>query len=177
MKYLTPIYLTLMHGFKVHADYVLSRVHPELNYISILQEYCTLRMDGGRQSGKTKAVAEFAIEWIKDGGTVTVLSTKQAYARLTVEAIKKMNVGIDALDYKTLNDNLVVTSVRDYLSEDCCKYRGMTFGRQLIIIDEVIRCPEMYKFYAAYAERYHLSSLQKTHGKIGHPLFFVIGMQ
>ena len=61
MKSLFAPYLSLMHAFKIRADDCIE-ILKESHYtpVDILREYATLKIDGGRQSGKTKAVAEFA---------------------------------------------------------------------------------------------------------------------
>lgn len=173
MKYLTPIYLTLMHAFENRADHMLKLANEYTNGVSLMQEYCTLRLDGGRQSGKTEAVVEFAYKWLNRGGSVSIISISQSYAKTTENKLIKFIKEYD--DYDKYRNEIVTTSIRDFLSKNCCKYRGMSFGRQLIIIDEPLRAPEMLKFYEAYYEHVIPSTYNRAPGDL--PLFFVIGMQ
>ena len=176
MKYLTAPYLTLMHAFKNHADNRLD--HPNTTHYhptALMQEYCTLRLDGGRQTGKTEAVAQFADEWLEDGGTIIVLGKTYAIAndtkdRIIREHTRKYNPAKSAQELKR---EIITSPIRQFLSDSEIKFRGQTLQRILFIIDEPMHVPEMHKFYSAYHETIRYCNRPGT--KL--PLFFVIGIQ
>jgi hypothetical protein len=175
MKYLTPVYLTMMYAFK---DRALERLDGEtwdyLSPISKMQEFGTLRIDGGRQTGKTSAAAEFASRWRDEGGDVIVLSTNSSQSLELVDLIKRK-----CTTNRCLNRNhqgfVIGDTIRSFLADDGFnKYRGLRINRALIIIEEPMKVPEMSKFYKAYqdlVERYMCQLNTPL------PLFFVIGIQ
>ena len=171
MKYLTAPYLTLMHAFYAHADDVLSNQKYEPSRISNMQEYCTLRLDAGRQTGKTEAASLFAADWIEEGGSVICLAYNSSYAKSTADRIKikcyHRNIEIGP-------NQLFSNAMRSFLSDSGGNaYRGLKLKRVLVIIDEPCsKMPEIYKFYKAYED--HVS-LTVRDGK--YPLFFVMGIQ
>ncbi|BBC78182.1 hypothetical protein KNT65_gp134 [Escherichia phage EcS1] len=173
MKYLTPIYLTLMHAFNNRADDCLEdKNNKGLHPISLLQEYCTLRIDGGRQSGKTEAVSRFAAEWLADGKSVIVLANKSPYARKTRDRIMRRWMALENID--KVKGVLVDDTIRNFLSDNKDRYRGLSLQRTLIIIEEPIRIPEMYKFYEAWES---MRVNYTSQGEVPLPLFFVMGIQ
>lgn len=173
MKYLTYPYLTLMHAFRDRADFELDKSYNrQINRIALMQEYCTLRIDGGRQSGKSEAASKFAAEWMAEGNSVIVICTKTEFSRGLVGRIRRDYNNIDSIHKKS--GALIGDTIRSFLSDGIQnKYRGISLSRTLIIIDEPMNIPEMYKFYAGYenVER-QCCRLQKD-----FPLFFVMGMQ
>lgn len=180
MKYLTAPYLTLMHAFHTHADKCLEQKHiNHYRVLDLMREYCTLRLDGGRQSGKTEALVSFASDWVEDGNSIIVMSEKTSYANETIRRIWKHHsrpgnlYRQDEIHFKA---NVLSTSMRSFLS-DGSVVRGRSLSRLLIIIDEPIRCPEMIKFYEAYLKYciYATMHNRKTENEL--PLFFVIGLQ
>ncbi|BAQ22774.1 hypothetical protein AU156_gp124 [Edwardsiella phage PEi20] len=173
MKYLTAPYLTLMHAFHAHADDVLSNQKYEQDRIANMQEYCTLRLDAGRQTGKTEAVALFAADWIDEGGTVICLAYNSSYAKATEDRIR-----IKCMHkYVKINPLQIFShSMRSFLSDSGDRpYRGTSLSRVLVIIDEPCsKMPEIYKFYKAYEDNVKLAT--RTSGA-KYPLFFVMGIQ
>ena len=175
MKFLTPVYLTLMHAF---ADRALERLDGpnwvHLNPISKMQEFGTLRIDGGRQTGKSTAVAEFASRWRDSGNDVIILSNNSSQSRELVDLIKRKcnsNYCIDK-DHKGF---IIGDTIRSFLDDDRFnKYRGLWINRVLVIIDEPMKVPEMYKFYKAYQT---LTTKYMCQGDKPLPLFFVLGIQ
>ena len=178
MKYLTPVYLTLMHAFKDAADSCLNNEDYRKNYdiIGLMHEYGTLRIDGGRRTGKTRAVAQFANDWLLEGSSVIILSTRYTQSVVTRDEIISEHANcrsISRLDSKGIRDNVFVMTIRDFLS-DSNRFRGINLNRCLIIIDEPMKVPDMNKFYSSYIKSVRLSVMHNT-DKL--PLFFVIGMQ
>ncbi|AFU64065.1 hypothetical protein ACQ31_gp182 [Salmonella phage STML-198] len=176
MKYLTPIYLTLMHAFK---DQAFSRSNnPNFCYdpISDIRDNRTLRLDGGRQSGKTTAITEFASDWLNDGGSVIIISNKQSYAKITHAAISDKFFSNRNHNYnkQEFNNHCFVETVRSFIDNGGYQCRGRTLNRILYIIDEPIRLPDINKFYEAHFKGPHCSSFKNTNEL---PLFFVIGTQ
>lgn len=172
MKYLTSQYLSLMHAFKDHAISRLDNLDNQWQYpIAMLQEYGTLRLDGGRQTGKTEAVAQFAADWLSEGNSVIVIANKCEYADATCSRIKRRWKSLENIDKE--KGVLMHDSVRSFLSDGKAKYRGLSLKRTLFIVEEPIRIPEMYKFYEAWDDL----KVCYTTSKPGLPLFFVLGIQ
>lgn len=173
---LTPIYLTLMHAFRQHADYVLERdSNRGLDEISMMQEYCTLRLDAGRQTGKSESVAEFCKDWLSEGNSVIVISEKLSQS---LEISKRIDIAYNnVLRIQKSPAKIIATTKRKFLSDS--EFRGMSLKRPLIIIDEPMRIPEMYKYYEAYKDNVKSCTLSSgAKDKIKDlPLFFVIGIQ
>lgn len=173
MKYLTPLYLSLMHAFKDHAFKRLDALENSCMYpISMMQEYGTLRIDGGRQSGKTEAAARFAAEWLAEGNSVIVMGVNSSIARDTRDRIMRRWAALDNND--KIKGVLIDDTIRSFLGETWNKYRGISLQRTLIIIEEPMRIPEMYKFYAAYEDLTNRNLCQVPKPL---PLFFVMGIQ
>lgn len=172
MKYLTPLYLSLMHAFKDHAFKRLDALENSCMYpISMMQEYGTLRIDGGRQSGKTEAAALFAAEWLGEGNSVIVMGVNSSIARDTRDRIMRRWAALDNIN--KVKGVLVDDTIRSFLGENWNKYRGLPLQRTLVIIEEPMRIPEMYKFYEAYEDlNRNLCQVPKS-----LPLFFVMGIQ
>ena len=91
--FLTGPYLSLMNAFTHHSDVRVEEICNSGFYVPdsphLFKEYCTLRLDGGRQSGKSTAVTNFAANWLYDGGTVIVLSNTSAYAKISAGRISR----------------------------------------------------------------------------------------
>lgn len=68
---------------------------------------------------------------------------------------------------------VLATTKRKFLSGE--EFRGQSLQRPLIIIDEPIRIPEMYRYYKAYEDNVQICTLSS--GITEYPLFFVIGIQ
>lgn len=177
--FLTGSYLSLMNAFANHSD---ARVEEICNNfyvadsLTLFKELCTLKLDGGRQSGKTKAVSIFATEWLADGGTVIVLSQNSAYANVSASAIRKeyFNYHTESIKYRLYTD-----SVRSFVGNTACKFRGLSLSRVLYIIDEPVKTPDMDKIYDAHikvVQHCCRASCEETN-QTTRPLFFVIGMQ
>lgn len=178
MKYLTAPYLTLMHSFRIRADRCLDEYsEPGFSQHALMQEYTTLRIDGGRQSGKTEAAAQFADEWIAEGNEVVVLAEKVEYAERTKKRIlNKHSMQLRPRYSSTeLRSRIITCSIRDFLSNNCNKFRGRSLSRILFIIEEPIRIPEMYKFYDKWYVDIRLC--HRTSNNVKLPLFFVMGIQ
>ena len=178
MKYLTPIYLTLMHAFKDAADSRLNNEDYRRIYdpVGLMSEFGTLRIDGGRQTGKTAAVAQFASDWLLEGGSVIILSTRYTQSvnvRDEIFETHKSARCINKLEESELRENVVTMSMRNFLS-DKDTFRGRSLNRCLILIEEPMKVPDINKFYSAYMETVRWSVMRNT-DKL--PLFFVIGMQ
>lgn len=171
---LTYSYLDLMHSFRNHADYVLEKYKDNkyLSSIGLMQEYCTLRIDGGRQTGKTEAVAEFCKDWLSEGNDVIIISPKLASSIDTATKIKRRYDEVRRID-KELGRKIIPMTIRDYLSSSN-KLRGISLNRVLIVIDEPMRIPEMHKFYSEYSQNVNLC-ITDVSKKL--PLFFVMGIQ
>ena len=177
MKYLTAPYLTLMHAFKAHADLMLEKYKPYASPIELLGEYSTLRLDGGRQSGKTEAVVQFCVEWMEDGGSVYVISSSQQNSNATRHRISKAwnnRINFRSFDEDYFKRNVLTDTVRAFLSDGGSKARGRTLNRILYIIDEPMNVPSLHKFYEAHYKGPFYATCNQT-DKL--PLFFVIGMQ
>lgn len=176
MKYLTAPYLTLMNAFKAHSEDVLSKQKYEQDRIANMQEYCTLRLDAGRQTGKTEAVALFASDWLEDGGQVIVLADTQVYARTTAIRIETKYSPLRHGDEIKFRNNIFSQSIRSFLSDSGdVRYRGRTLSKILVIIDEPCsKMPEIYKFYKAFEDNIKVNT--RTSGA-PLPLFFVMGIQ
>lgn len=174
MKFLTGPYLALMNAFVDRSKDVLSKQKYEQNRIANMQEYCTLRLDGGRQSGKTEALSLFARDWIEEGGEIIVLADTIGFAEMSRSRIlSKFSHSISGINPK---DKIYMQSIRKFLSSSCRdRFRGHSLSKVLVIIDEpCYRMPEIYKFYKAYEE--YISICTATSGaKL--PLFFVLGVQ
>lgn len=178
MKYLTAPYLTLMNAFKDRSEAVLSDKTGFISQYSrtnILAEYRTLRIDGGRQSGKTEAAALFAADWIQAGGHVICLADSERYAYDTARRIsKKCKELLSPLEAS--HNNISTQSIRAFLSDSYDnQYRGVSMKDILIVIDEPCRkMPDIYKFYAAFENNLYINTISS--GK-KLPLFIVLGMQ
>lgn len=173
MKYLTPIYLTLMHAFKDRALACFNNPdHRGMHPISMIQEVGTLRIDGGRQSGKTEAAAQFAADWLARGDSVIVMAVNSSYAKETADRINRRWKSLEYID-KT-KGVLLTDTIRKFLSDNKDQYRGIALQRTLIIIEEPMKIPEMYKFYEAW-QSMHLNYI--SGGEAPLPLFFVMGIQ
>lgn len=176
MQYLTYPYLTLMHAFK---DRAFERLDPHNDYwkcltpMSRVSEFGTLRLDGGRQTGKSEAAALFAADWLHDGNDVIVISTNAAQSRELKERIERKAKGIQRID-SNLRGFCVHDTIRSFLDEDFNKYRGLSLTRALIIIDEPMKMPDVKKFYESY---FYLVNHCLCQGDKPLPLFFVMGMQ
>lgn len=172
MKYLTAPYLTLMHAFKDRAfERLDSPDYAYLHPISRLQEYGTLRIDGGRQTGKTEAASQFAAEWLANGDSVVVIANQSSYSRETADRIERRWESLE--NYDKEKGVLINDTVRSFLGGSHNKFRGISLKRTLFIIEEPIRIPEMYKFYKAW-EDLHINYISF---KPPLPLFFVMGIQ
>lgn len=172
---LTYNYLALMHAFRNHADYVLEQYanNKYLSSIGLMQEYCTLRIDGGRQTGKTESAVEFCKDWLAEGNDVIILSTKLASSIDTVSKIKRRYNDLRRID-KESGRKIIPMTIRDYLSGSD-KLRGISLNRVLIVIDEPMKIPEMYKFYYEYERQVRLCRIVSDNKEF--PLFFVMGIQ
>lgn len=174
MKYLTPVYLTMMHAF---ADHALKRLDSSKwnfnSQIICMQEFGTLRIDGGRQTGKSTALADFASSWRDSGNDVIVLSNKSSQSRQLVDLIKRKSTINNDID-RNHQGFIIGDTIRSFLSDGFNKYRGIRITRALIIIDEPMKVPDMSKFYQAYQDL-----IQKYMCKPDTPLplFFVMGIQ
>lgn len=170
--FLTSNYLSLMNAFKHHSDIRVDQLSNDyLKYsTSLLAEYCTLRLDGGRQSGKTVATTHFAADWLMDGGTVIVLSDTSSYARVTADHIKKRAKEFGYTDTHLLISN----SVRSYVGNEAYFLRGRSLTRILYIIDEPMKI-DMKKIYEVHQKTAWPAML--GHGIDKPALFYVIGMQ
>lgn len=182
MKSLFAPYLSLMHSFKIRADDCIE-ILKESHYtpIDILREYATLKIDGGRQSGKTKAIAEFAADWLHDGGTVWIISTHQRNSEETARRIRSCYEKelIHQANPEEAKRMIIMDTIRSFLSNGGSKARGRTLNRILYIIEEPMKLPEMEKFYEAHFKGPFYACITQAHatGKEALPLFFVIGMQ
>lgn len=167
-----------MHAFKDAADRRLNDEEYRRTYdpIGLMHEYGTLRIDGGRQTGKTEAIAQFATDWLLEGGSVIILSTRYTQSKETADIIKhtyKSSRSIDKLDDRDLSNNIIPMAMRCFLS-DTDRFRGIRLNRCLFIIEEPMKVPDMNKFYQSYMENTRWSVINNTSEL---PLFFVIGMQ
>lgn len=178
MKFLTPIYLTLMHAFAERAiERLDSDQYTWYEPASRMQEFGTLRLDGGRQTGKTSALAQFAADWVSNGNDVIVMSSSSHRSREICNIIKRVYKTQPHLPHlqAPVPGFVVYDTVRSFLDEDNFhKYRGLSVTRLLIIIEEPMRLPAMDKFYEAYQVMINKFMCQ---GNKPLPLFFVIGMQ
>lgn len=179
MKSLFAPYLSLMHAFKIRADERIGQLK-ELKYysnIDLLREYGTLRLDGGRQSGKTKAVAEFAADWIADGGCVWVLGHRMRNAEDTAKRIRGSFT--EFYHGEIQQESIICDTGRSFIGSGGCKARGRTLNRILYIIEEPMTSPNMVKYYEAHFDGPFYACITKAtmDGKESLPLFFVIGMQ
>ncbi|AEO97072.1 endoribonuclease [Salmonella phage vB_SenM-AKM_NP4] len=177
--FLTAPYLSLMNAFTHHSDARVDEICkngwvPPLE--TLLKEYCTLRLDGGRQSGKSIAVTNFAANWLYDSGTVIVLSNKSAYAELSANHIKKefSRYSNDDIRFRLFTD-----SVRSFIGNKGYKFRGLSLSRILYIIDEPVKAPDMDKLYDVHMEtmQYCCRVDCYKNNQTARPQFFVIGMQ
>lgn len=159
-----------MHAFRQHADYVLDRDRG-LDEIAMMQEYCTLRLDAGRQTGKSEAVAEFCKDWMSEGNSVIIVSQNMAQS---LEISKRIKLAYNSvLRMQKFPAKVLATTKRKFLSNIEC--RGMSLQRPLIIIDEPMRIPEMYRYYESYKDNWKFCSVASGNSDL--PLFFVIGIQ
>ena len=177
--FLTGPYLSLMNAFTHHSDARVEEICNSGFYVPdsphLFKEYCTLRLDGGRQSGKSIAVTNFAANWLYDGGTVIVLSNTSSYAKISADHIKKefSRYSSDDIRFRLFTD-----SVRSFVGNRGSKFRGLTLSRILYIIDEPVKSPDMDKIYDIHIETVQYCYNSKCCiGGITRPQFFVIGMQ
>lgn len=172
MKFLTPIYQTLMHAFKDRAFERFDSMKSFMEPISLMQEYGTLRLDAGRQSGKSKATASFAADWLDSGNDVIVITEGLSRSNELVSHIKKHPIN----NFSSNRGWIVPDTIRNFIacSNNFSKYRGRSLTRALIIIDEPMNTPDMRKFYNAYLK---LINEYMCQGQKPLPLFFVIGIQ
>lgn len=175
MQYLTYPYLTLMHAFKDHAFECLDSNSPWnfLTPMSRVSEFGTLRLDGGRQTGKSEAAALFAADWLHDGNDVIVISNKSSQSKELKERIERKAKGIQRID-SNCRGFCIHDTIRSFLNEDFDKYRGLSLTRLLVIIDEPMKMPDVKKFYESY---FYLANHCFCQGDKPLPLFFVMGMQ
>lgn len=177
MKSLFAPYLSLMHAFKARADERIEHLK-ESHYtgIDLLREYGTLKLDGGRQSGKTKAIAEFASDWIADGGCVWILGP---FTRNAEDTAKKIRSTFNSYHGEITSNNLIVDTGRSFIGNDGHKARGRTLNRILYIIEEPMTSPDMMKYYETHFKGPFYACVTQAHatGEEMMPLFFVIGMQ
>ncbi|AKE46138.1 hypothetical protein ACWBB6_000744 [Escherichia coli] len=177
--FLTGPYLSLMNAFTHHSDARVEEICKN-DYLppmeDVLKQYCTLRIDGGRQSGKSIAVTNFAANWLYDGGTVIVLSNTSAYAKISANNIKKefSRYSNDDIRFRLFTD-----SVRSFIGNEGHKFRGLSLSRILYIIDEPIKAPDMDKIYNIHIKtvQHCCRSYNAETGETVRPQFFVIGMQ
>ncbi|QQG32170.1 hypothetical protein CkP1_0129 [Citrobacter phage CkP1] len=163
-----------MHAFKDRAiERLDGKARSFLDSICLMQEFGTLRLDGGRQTGKTEAVAQFAADWLNEGNDVIVISTGAKQSREVTNYIKRKSKENMRIDSRS-KGFCVHDTIRSFLSEDFNKYRGLSLTRLLIIIDEPMKIPDIKKFYEAYD---YLANHCMCQGNKPLPLFFVIGMQ
>lgn len=172
--FLTSNYLSLMNAFKHHSDTrvdYLDPVYPKKT-INLLKDYCTLRLDGGRQSGKTSAVNQFAADWLLNGGTVIVLSDTSSYAKVTAKSIEKQ---AKQYGYENSHYFLISNSIRSFVGNEAHQLRGRSLTRILYIIDEPMKASpdKIYEIHQKWVWPTQLS-LQET---IRQPLFFILGTQ
>ncbi|AIA80028.1 hypothetical protein JS09_061 [Escherichia phage vB_EcoM_JS09] len=176
--FLTGPYLSLMNAFTHHSDARVEEICKNgyaPPFEDVLKQYCTLRLDGGRQSGKSTAVTNFAVNWLYDGGTVIVLSNTSAYSKISAGNIEKefSRYSSDDIRFRLFTD-----SVRSFIGNEGSKFRGLTLSRILYIIDEPIKAPDMDKIYNIHIKTVqHCCKSKYCIGGIARPQFFVIGMQ
>ncbi|WDS61659.1 hypothetical protein [Cronobacter phage vB_Cdu_VP8] len=182
MKKLTHLYSALMHA---HKDRVLS-IEDEiekskfhyLTPVQMYQEYCTLRLDGGRQSGKTTASVEFAHDWILNGGHLILIGHKMQYNREFIERLHRCceyRSSFHMPDRSEMNRQIhQFAGIRTFLGDND-RFRGLRIGRPLVLIDEPMdRLPDIRKIYEKYHESVYLSTGWKNYCL---PIFMVIGCQ
>lgn len=177
MKYLTAPYLTLMHAFKAHADLMLEKYKPYGSPVELLAEYGTLRLDGGRQSGKTEATVQFCIEWLENGGCVYIISPRMQNSDCLKRRLDREwhnRISPRPGDEDCMRYNVITDTMRAFISDGGTKARGRTLNRILYIIDEPMNVPSLHKFYEAHFKGPFYACCQQTDKP---PLFFVIGMQ
>ncbi|AHY25370.1 hypothetical protein PS2_124 [Serratia phage PS2] len=180
MKKLTHLYSALMHA---HKDRVISMEEDQkyfhhMSPAMIFQEYCTLRIDAGRQSGKSTAAIDFAHDWINDGGDVILIGYKSTYNREFVARLKNLWLYRNSFDLPEWHDVKKriheFAGIRSFLGMDS-RFRGIRLGRVLVLIDEPMdRLPEIRKIY----EKYHQDvspATSRTNYQL--PVFMVLGCQ
>lgn len=172
MKFLTPLYLALMHAFSDRAQEIVDKVSPE-HSSRMMQEYSTLRLDGGRQSGKTAAVVQFAADWLHKGNDVVFIGkTSSASAQFKSMVSKHFKSGLYLNYDSNVLNRIVLTSQRVFLSQQGIDvFRGRSLHRTLFIVDEPIKV-DMTKYYNQYGEGAFYACYRG-----GIPMWFVIGMQ
>lgn len=172
MKMLTPLYLALMHAFSDRAQEIVGKFGPE-NSARIMQEYSTLRLDGGRQSGKTTAVVQFVADWLHKGNDVVFIGKNSNVSiRFKSMVAKYFKSGL-YVDYDAnIWNRIVLTSQRVFLSKQGINaFRGRSLNKTLFIVDEPIKV-DMTKYYEQYGEGAFYSCYRG-----GIPMWFVIGIQ
>lgn len=180
MKKLTYLYSALMHA---HKDRVISmeenqKYFRHMTPVMIFQEYCTLRLDAGRQSGKSTAAIDFVNDWINDGGDVVLIGHKSAYNREFVDRLKNVWLyknTFDKLDWHDVKKRIhEFGGIRSFLGDND-RFRGLYMGRVLVLIDEPLdRLPDIRKIY----EKYHQEispATSRTNYQL--PVFMVLGCQ
>lgn len=180
MKFLTPIYSTLMHAFVERSDEIVEMMNRQnISRAYQMMEYRTLRLDGGRQSGKSTACAEFASDWIKDGGDVVYIGWNsdscgnfKSMIKTASQRYWQRSEVVDLLRHKFTG----VPSIRNFLSDaGHDRFRGMSMNKVLVIIDEPLdRMPNISKIYERYEETIRFCT-NSTGNEL--PIFFVIGCQ
>ncbi|UNA02476.1 hypothetical protein [Serratia phage SP1] len=180
MKQLTQLYSALMHA---HKDRVISLEEQKTRFeymspIQIYQEYCTLRLDGGRQSGKTTASVEFAHDWIEDGGHIILIGHKAQYNREFIDRLIRHAEYRNSFRMPSRHDLQKqihqFPGIRTFLGDNH-RFRGLRIGRPLVLIDEPMdRLPDIRKIYEKYHESVYLSTGWKNYCL---PIFMVIGCQ
>lgn len=174
MKFLTPIYLTLMHAFADRAEQQLERLSKmNISRPYFNMEYRTLRLDAGRQSGKSSALLQFEADWLCSGGHVIHISWNSDSAKLAKEQCKellKRNYMFDP--QQEIKKYHTVASIRQFLSDGWTdKFRGTTMEKVLVVVDEPLdRMPAISKLYEKYETSLRFCSRTP-------PLFFIIGCQ
>lgn len=174
-KYLTPLYLAMMHAFADTAR--AAEESPYLSLPQVIEEYRTLRLDGGRQTGKTQAIVQFCSEWIADGNSVLVVGRKLSAAKEVKERIERWYKAtsyrsIDGYDPDVIKHNVDITWLRDFMNPLNNRCRGKSFPSQMLVVfDEVIDFPKYHEAAEVYCKTYRISNHMRN-----DPLFFVIGM-
>lgn len=176
---LANMYLEFMYAFvEVSRNKVNLISHIDnLHAIGIMQEHCTLRLDAGRLTGKTKACVEFVDDWLSQGNTLVYLA--------------KSNVQCSDFKNKLKNKdskNIFSMSIRTFLGDSCNHFRGVSIKKSdenddkyssgvLVVIDEPCHSTEMYKYYEAYLKHLYFSTARQSANNRTFPIFFVLGVQ
>lgn len=170
MKYLTPLYLSMMYAFVDCSREKLKNIPKYgMSDIGIYQEYRTLNLNGGRQTGKSTAVNQFVNEWISEGNDVV-------YIVNNYNSIKKTKRNINAKEDDS--GKVLFTTLRTFLSDSgSYPFRGQSMKNCLVVVDEpCTKLPELYKLYKAYEDNIKPCTMHMDK-ETEHPLFFVLGIQ